>query len=127
MDITAASEAAGSGSIPDGRTTFPPPMSDSAALSVLQWNIGNFDVGLRLPGRGYRGMAYTNATPSRDEDLADFSSVIRALGPDFVTLQEVVVRKDHHRRLAALAGYELAAFGTADYRHTQTLLLKKGV
>ena len=96
-------------------------------FSVLQWNLGNFDVGLRLPGRGYRGMAYTNATPSRDEDLDDFAAVIRAAAPDFVTLQEVVVQKDHHRRLAALTGYELAAFGTSEYRHTQAMLMKPGV
>lgn len=96
-------------------------------FSVLQWNLGNFDVGLRLPGRGYRGMAYTNATPSRDEDLEHFASFIRAAAPDFVTLQEIVVQKDHHRRLAALTGYELAAFGAPEYRHTQTLLMKAGV
>src|SRR6185312_6287782 len=118
MDITAASEAAGTGSIPVGRTTFPPPMSDPAGLSVLQWNVGNFDVRARLPGRGAHGMAYTNGTPSRDEDLADFAAVIRAVAPDFVTLQEVVVGKGHHRRLAELTGYALAAHGSADERHT---------
>ncbi|HEX4048735.1 MAG TPA: endonuclease/exonuclease/phosphatase family protein, partial [Elusimicrobiota bacterium] len=85
-------------------------MGPERSLSVLQWNVGNFDVGLRLPGRGYRGMAYTNATPSREEDLADFAALVRALEPDLVTLQEVVVRKGHHLRLAALTGYELAAF-----------------
>lgn len=96
-------------------------------FSVLQWNIGNFDVGLRLPGRGYRGMAYTNATPSRAEDLADFAALVKALAPDFVTLQEVAVRNDHHIRLAALTGYGLAAFGTPEYRHTQALLIRNGV
>ncbi|HXT02508.1 MAG TPA: endonuclease/exonuclease/phosphatase family protein [Elusimicrobiota bacterium] len=100
-------------------------MSDQPSLSVLQWNVGNFDVGLRLPGRGAHGMAYTNGTPSRDEDLAGFAAVIRALEPDFVTLQEVVVGKGHHRRLAELSGYALADHGPAEERHTQALLVRR--
>lgn len=95
-------------------------------ISLLQWNIGNFDVRPRMPGKGYRGMAYTFASASRDEDLAGIAGVIRAEAPDLVTLQEVVVREEHHRRLAEAAGYELAAAGTADYRHTQALLIRKG-
>jgi endonuclease/exonuclease/phosphatase family metal-dependent hydrolase len=71
-------------------------------------------------------MAYTHASASRDEDLESFAAVIRAASPDLVTLQEVDVRKGHHRRLAALTGYELAAFGAADERHTQALLFKTG-
>lgn len=98
-----------------------------AGLSLLQWNIGNFDVGLRLPGRGHGGMSYTLATASREEDLEDLAAVIRAEAPDFVTLQEVDVRKDHHRRLAELTGCELAVFGTPDDRHTQAILIKAGV
>lgn len=101
-------------------------MSDPSGLSLLQWNVGNFDVSLRLPGRGAHGMAYTNGTPSRDEDLADFAAVIKAVAPDFVTLQEVVVGKGHHRQLAELTGYALTAHGSADERHTQALLVRKG-
>jgi endonuclease/exonuclease/phosphatase family metal-dependent hydrolase len=100
-------------------------MSDSARLSVLQWNLGNFDVGLRLPGRGPHGMSYSNGTPSRDEDLAGFAALIRALEPDFVTLQEVVVGKGHHRRLEELTGYALADHGPAEERHTQALLVRR--
>jgi endonuclease/exonuclease/phosphatase family metal-dependent hydrolase len=101
-------------------------MNSEASLAILQWNLGNFDVAPRLPGRGYRGMAYTHASASRDEDLDDFAAVIRAENPDLITLQEVDVRKEHHRRLASLAGYEVAAFGKADDRHTQALLIKTG-
>lgn len=93
-------------------------------MKVLQWNIGNFDVRPRLPGKGYRGMAYTHATASRDSDLESVAAVIRAEAPDAVTLQEVVVKAEHHRRLAALTGYAVAAAGTCDYRHTQILLVR---
>ncbi|MBI4345686.1 MAG: endonuclease/exonuclease/phosphatase family protein [Elusimicrobia bacterium] len=93
-------------------------------MKVLQWNIGNFDVRPRLPGRGYRGMAYTFATASRDSDLESVAAVIRAEAPDAVTLQEVVVKQDHHRRLAELTGYSVAAAGTPEYRHTQVLLAR---
>lgn len=93
-------------------------------MKVLQWNIGNFDVRPRLPGQGYRGMAYTHATASRDSDLESVAAVIRDEAPDAVTLQEVVVKADHHRRLAELTGYSVAAAGTPDYRHTQVLLVR---
>jgi hypothetical protein len=99
----------------------------SPILSVLQWNLGNFDVGLRLPGRGYKGMAYTQASASREEDLEGFAAIVRAENPDFVTLQEVDIRKGHHLRLSALTGYELAASGTPHGRHSQALLIKTGV
>lgn len=93
-------------------------------MKLLQWNIGNFDVRPRLPGRGAGGMAYTNGTPSREEDLAGVAAVVKAEAPDAVTLQEVLVRSGHHVRLAELTGYQLAAVGSAEPRHTQVVLLK---
>lgn len=97
------------------------------SFSVLQWNVGNFDVRLRPLGNGPRGQRYTNATPSREEDLGDMASLIRTENPDIVALQEVVVRSGHHTRLAELTGYALAASGDPDQRHTQVLLARRGL
>lgn len=97
------------------------------SLSVLQWNLGNFDVALRPGGRGPDGMSYTHATPSRAEDLPHFAAVLRLEKPDVVTLQEVDVRSGHHLELARLCGYRLAACGDAGPRHTQAVLAAPGV
>lgn len=97
------------------------------SFTILQWNVGNFDVRLRPLGTGPRGLRYTYATPSRDEDLDDLASLIRAENPDIVALQEVVVHSGHHERLAELTGYSLAAAGSPDQRHTQVLLARRGL
>ncbi len=96
-------------------------------LTILQWNVGNFDVRLRPLGGGPRGMRYTHASASRAEDLADFAALIKSENPDIVTLQEVVVRAEHHSRLAALAGLAVAAAGSPDDRHTQAILVRPGL
>ena len=93
-------------------------------MKLLQWNIGNFDVRPRLPGRGPGGMSYSNGSPSREEDLAAVAAIIKAEAPDAVTLQEVLVRSDHHLRLAEATGYSIAAVGTAEPRHTQAVLVR---
>lgn len=97
------------------------------SLSVLQWNLGNFDVSPRPGGRGPGGASYSHASPSRAEDLTHFAAVIRAERPELVTLQEVDVRSGHHLLLAELTGYALAACGGPGERHTQALLARPGV
>lgn len=96
-------------------------------VTVLQWNLGNFDVALRPGGRGPGGMSYTHATASRGEDLPHFAAVLRLEKPDVVTLQELDVRSGHHLELARLCGYRLAACGDAGPRHTQAVLTAPGV
>ncbi|MFC1679146.1 endonuclease/exonuclease/phosphatase family protein [Elusimicrobiota bacterium] len=102
--------------------------ADTPAIKLLQWNVGNFDVHLRPGGRGPRGMQYTHATPSRPEDLEAMASVIRAEAPDVITLQEIILRQGHHKTLAELSGdYFVAAEGDPDDRHTQVILLHRGL
>lgn len=96
-------------------------------LGILQWNIGNFDVRLHPFGGGPRGMRYSYASAGREEDLADLADVLRRENPDIVALQEVVVKSGHHLRLAQLSGFELAAAGGPEERHTEVLLVRRGL
>lgn len=100
---------------------------NACSITLLQWNVGNFDVRLRPMGDGPRGLRYTYATPSRGQDLADLASLIRLENPDVVALQEVAVGSGHHERLAELTGYALAAAGGPEGRHTQVLLARRGL
>ena len=96
-------------------------------LTLLQWNIGNFDVRLHPLGGGPRGMRYSYASASREEDLEDLAADLRRENPDVAALQEVVVKSGHHARLAELSGYTLAAAGGPDDRHTQAILVRRGL
>ncbi len=96
-------------------------------LSLMQWNVGNFNVRLRPLGNGPQGMHYTHADASRDKDLGNMAVLIRAEKPDIVTLQEIVVRKNHHFRLAELSGYRVVCAGTPKERHTQVILVRPGI
>ena len=96
-------------------------------LRLLQWNIGNFDVRLHPLGGGPRGMRYSYASASREEDISDLAEVLRREAADIVTLQEVVAKSGHHARLAESAGYAVAAAGNPEERHTQVILVRRGM
>jgi hypothetical protein len=96
-------------------------------VSILQWNVGNFDVRLHPTGGGPRGMFYSYASASREEDLRGIARVILDQKPDVVALQELVVGADHHGRLEKLTGYQTAAAGDPAQRHTQALLIRPGL
>ncbi len=72
-------------------------------------------------------MRYSYASASREEDLGALSAVLRRQAPDIVTLQEVVVKANHHLRLAEMSGYQLAAAGDPGERHTQVILARRGL
>lgn len=101
------------------------------SLKLLQWNLGNADVRLRLPGRGVHGQPYTNASPSRDEDLADLAAVIRHEAPDLVTVQELDLRRGHQGLLGELLPeYRFDALGALVYhnaRHVQAVLVRRAL